>query len=345
MGIRDFIVSLIPDLENGIYMGIFDDLQYENPKYDYLEKYVHIMYKGMWTPAKYEKMIREVDAPHYFNEMVRVDQTAITRCILSIAVVEDRVKNFWTGLWFDVPQTIVSDVGALFGQSETTHRRSYHALAKNLNVDTSLIDTYPVLRDRIKYLNKHIEKDPKIIGKKRVLKKLLLFSSLVEKCSLTSQFYILMSYEKASRGLTTISALQSSTATEENIHYSFGLDLINIIKEEYPQLWEEYLIESVKKNIQDAYDAEIKLVDWFFEEGVPEHLTREEVINFVNYNFYTVEKDLGLGASFDYDRDLFTKKNEWFNIKLSSTEPDFFNSSPGGYSSEKEIIDIQNFKF
>ena len=326
-------------------MGIFDKGNYVEPKYDFLEKYIKIMYKGFWTPAKYEKLIKEVDAPHFFNEMNSVDQEAIRRCILAVATVEDKVKNFWNSLFYDIPQTVVSDIGALFAQSETTHRLSYNSLATNLLVDTSTIENYPVLRDRIEYLNKHVEKDPKIIGKKRILKKIALFTSLVEKGSLFTQFYILMSFEKSSKGLKTISSLQQSTANEENVHYKFGIDVINIIKQEYPQLWEDYLIDLISKNLNVAYNTELRLIDWFFENGVPEHLTKEEVINFLNYNFSIIAKDLELDSQFNYDKKLFEEKNEWFIIKLKSTEPDFFDAPVGGYASEKEVIDIDKFEF
>lgn len=326
-------------------MGIFDKGNYVEPKYDFLEKYIKIMYKGFWTPAKYEKLIKEVDAPHFFNEMSSVDQEAIRRCILAVATVEDKVKNFWNSLFYDIPQTVVSDIGALFAQSETTHRLSYNSLATNLLVDTSTIENYPVLRDRIEYLNKHVEKDPKIIGKKRILKKIALFTSLVEKGSLFTQFYILMSFEKSSKGLKTISSLQQSTANEENVHYKFGIDVINIIKQEYPQLWEDYLIDLISKNLNVAYNTELRLIDWFFENGVPEHLTKEEVINFLNYNFSIIAKDLELDSQFNYDKKLFEEKNEWFIIKLKSTEPDFFDAPVGGYASEKEVIDIDKFEF
>lgn len=326
-------------------MGIFDKGLYIEPKYNFLEKYVNMAYRGFWTPAKYEKLIKEVDAPYFFNKMDNVSQESVKRCILAIATVEDKVKNFWNGLFQYIPQTIVSDIGALYAQMETTHRRSYHALAEALHVDTSNLERFPVLRDRIEYLNKHIEKDPKIIGKKRILKTLTLFTSLVEKGSLFSQFYILMSFEKRSKGLTTISSLQQSTASEETMHYNFGIDLVNIIKEEYPQLWEDYLIDLITKNLEMAYETELKLIDWIFEKGVPDHLTKEEVINFLNFNFNTIAKDLKLDRKFEYDLDLYEEKNEWFMIKLKSSEPDFFNSPAGGYSSEKEEINLDTFEF
>lgn len=325
--------------------GILEEGLYLDPRYSHLDRYVLMAYKGFWTPAKYEKLIKEVDIPQFNNKLGDIDKNCIKKCILAVLIVEDKVKIFWPTIYKDVPHTIVGDCGCSIGQQEVTHRRSYHSLGEQLGISTDDIEKYPVLNDRIKYLNKHLEKDPKITGKRQILKKIVLFSSLVEKGSLFTQFYILMSYDKHKRGLPTISALQQSTAAEENSHYSFGIDLVNIIKSEYPQLWNEYLVELVSKNIQIAYETELKLIDWFFEDGVPEHLTKDEVINFLNYNFNTICKDLGLDISFEYDKDLYIERNEWMTVKLYNTDPDFFNNAVGGYSSEDEEIDLDNFEF
>src|SRR5690349_11668924 len=241
------------EINNNKLMNVFNKNLHIDPKYQHLEKYVHIMYRGIWTPAKYEKLIKEVDVPHFNNILPELDQEIIKKCILAVSIVEDKVKTFWPTVALDLPQTIIGDVGGLFSQSEVTHRRSYHSLAECLNVNLDDINKYQALKGRIEYLGKYIENDPKIIGKKRILKKLVLFTSLVERCSLFTQFYILMSYAYHNRGLKTISALQESTAIEEVTHYNFGIDLINIIKEESPQLWDEYLIELINENIQIAY--------------------------------------------------------------------------------------------
>lgn len=326
--------------------NIFEKTLHIDPEYQHLEKYVHIMYRGFWTPAKYEKGIKEVDAPHFFNVLKELDQEAIKRCILAVSIVEDKIKTYWSTLALDLPQTIIGDVGGLFGQSEITHRRSYHALAEALNVDTDNIQEHKALKGRIEYLAKYVETDPKIIGKKRILKKLVLFTSLVERCSLFTQFYILMSYAYRNRGLKTISALQESTAIEEDVHYSFGIDVINIIKKQFPQLWDEYFVELVTDNIKVAYQSELDLIDWFFEKGVPEHLTKEEVINFLNYNFNVVSKDLGLNLEYEVQDDLFNTKNSWFKAKVfMTTEPDFFDSPVSSYASDDEQIDLDNFEF
>jgi ribonucleoside-diphosphate reductase beta chain len=327
-------------------MSIFERGLHIDPKYQHLEKYVQIMYRGFWTPAKYEKLISEVDVPHFNNVLPSLDQEVIRRCILAVSIVEDKVKTYWSTLSLDIPQTIVGDVGGLFGQSEVTHRRSYHSLAENLNVSLEDVDKYEALKGRVAYLTKYLENDPKIIGKKRILKKLVLFTSLVERCSLFTQFYILMSYAYNNKGLKTISALQESTAIEEVTHYNFGVDVINIIKQEAPQLWDEYLVELITDNIRVAYESELNLIDWFFENGVPSHLTKEEVVNFLNYNFNVVCKDLQIDLHFEVDEVMSREKNAWFKAKVfMTTEPDFFDNAVSGYASEEEDIDIDSFEF
>lgn len=326
--------------------NIFERGEYLNPRYAHLDKYVCVMFKSFWTPAKYEKLIKEQDAPYYFNVMCGIDQEAIKRCILAVALVEDKVKVYWPTLHNDLPQTVIGDIGGVFGMSETVHRRSYHSLLEALKIDPKEIYEHPQTKGRINYLSKHLEEDPKIIGKKRILKKLVLFTSLVERVSLFTQFYILMSFAKANKGLKTLSALQQSTAIEELLHYSCGVDIINIIKDEFPQTWDEYLVDLVEKNIKDAYIAETQLIDWFFEKGVPDHLTKEEVINFLNFNMTQICKDLKLDISFPYDEKIYLEKNIWMIEKITNAgEPDFFDTPAGGYSSEDVEIDVDNFDF
>lgn len=650
--------------------NIFEKGQYLDPKYQHLDKYVLMMYRSFWTPAKYEKLIKEQDVPYYFNEMGEIDQEAIKRCILAVAMVEDKVKIFWPTLYSDFPQTVIGDVGGVFGMSEIAHRRSYHALLENLRIDPNEINHRQETKGRIDYLTKYLEVDPKIIGKKRVLKKLVLFTALIERISLFTQFYILMSYAKRNRGLKIISSLQQSTAQEEcyiagtevftpmgwrdildvregdeiiqwnngvseivkvtNVtqrhfagelikfhktshqcvvtpnhnmvtfssdgrrveelakdlklhcqrfipesfnndlssgeklttlerifvaiqadgskliwknaegvklnrgkgggfnyqitvtkqrkierirmlleasglrfdesisdkgrgkpyhtfkmhietdldlksfdwvdlgkvspswahdfcselihwdgsiencknrkfcyastnkscidkaqclgmlagyrtqiykrvdprkesykncykigfsestgfkrahslkreyipyegmvgcvsvpsgviatrynnetfiggnctHYACGIDIINIIKQESPQLWDDYLVELIEKNIKEAYKAEKKLIKWFFEKGVPSHLSEFEVENFLNHNFNEVCRDLGLSMKYPVCQKTYEEKNKWMMEKITTTcEPDFFDMPSGNYASEEEEIDLDNFEF
>lgn len=327
-------------------MSIFENTEYLNPKYSHFEKYVNIMFKGFWTPAKYEKLIKEQDVPFYFNEMSETSREAVRRCILAVAIVEDKVKSFWNVAFLDFPQTIVSDVSGVFANSEVIHRRAYHSLVENLKINLSEINDHPALAGRLNYLTKHLEKDSRLIGRRHVLKKIVLFTSLVERISLFTQFYILMSFSRKKKQLNTIASLQQSTAKEEIVHYSFGLDLINTIKKEDPKLWNDYLQESVEKNLLAAHKAETELISWIFEKGVPDHLTKEEVSNLLNYNFIQVNKDLDLGLHFEFSQDLYDNKSKWFFEEILNTiEPDFFDNAVGGYSSELQDVSVDDFEF
>jgi len=323
-------------------MSIFVKTKHIDERYQYLIKYALIMWKSFWTPAKYLKNIENLDAPYVLNNMAVVDSLAVKRCVLAISLVEDKVKTFWSYLVSEIPQTIVGEVGSVFSNSEAVHAQSYRGLAESLGLqkDFENIMKYPVMKGRSNYLQKYLQQDPRFRGKKRVLKKLILFTSLVERASLFSQFYILMSFAFRNKGLKTISSLQSSTASEELVHYNFGIELINIIKKENPKLWDDTLERLVKKDIGEAYKNEIKLVDWIFEAGVPDHLTREEVVNFINYNFSIIASDLDLPLKFSFDEKLYEERNSWFMTILKPAEPDFFVVPVGGYSSlEEEILE------
>ncbi len=53
-----------------------------------------------------------------------------------------------------------------------------------------------------------------------------------------------------------------------------------------------------------------------------------------------------LGLSFDFDQDLYNKKSKWFFEEILNTiEPDFFDNAVGGYSSESQDVDLDEFEF
>lgn len=320
-------------------MSIFVKEKHIDPRYAHLKKFGDIMWAGAWTPAKYLKSILKMDVPYILNRMDSVSSTVLKRTILASALVEDKVKTFWSFLVIDIPQTVVGEVGSIFGNSEVVHAQSYRFLMEALNLTNLFesIDSIPCMKGRIEYLSKHLSKTntPK---DRQVLKKLMLFTALVERVSLFSQFYIVMSFNNAKKGLKTLYSLQSVTATEELYHYKFGLTLINIIKSENAELFDQDLKEFIEYNIEKAHRAELSLIDWIFEEGCPTHLSKFEVINFLNKNINQVCEDMGVDKRFEVDEDYYDSHNSWMMQALKPLEPDFFDNPIGGYSSIEEEI-------
>jgi len=197
-------------------MSIFLKEKHVDSRYTYLERFGEIMWKSFWTPAKYKKNIEKIDIPYLEKNMDDISKECVKRTILASSLVEDKVKTFWSFLVVDIPQTVIGEVGAIFGNSEVVHAQSYRFLVEKMGL-TELFEKLsdiPVMKGRIDYLNKHLTKS-NISKEKQVLKKLTLFTALVERISLFSQFYIIMSFDKNSKGLKTLYSLQSSTAREE----------------------------------------------------------------------------------------------------------------------------------
>lgn len=317
---------------------------YLDPRYNHFEHFVQKIYKGFWTPAKYERGVRE-DVKYVKAEMSNVDRSFISKSALCVAMIEDKVKMGWGIIGKRIPQTIVSDCTQLISMQEVTHRRSYFSLNNEMGISPEDALKYDVLRDRLKYLNKHLEKDHNINGHRELLKDIILFSALVEKCGLMNYFYFIMSYANANKGLKTMFDLQRSTAVEEELHYEFGLTLVKQIKEDYPDLWNNYLREYIGKQIATAHQTEMRIVDWLLEDGTPDHITKEEMINFINYNFNQVCKDFELDNIIEYDEGMYREKSSWMKVAMYNSEPDFFSNKAGGYSFEEEFIDLDNFEY
>lgn len=332
---------------------IFDGSKYENPKYDTLIPFRDILYKAIWTPFKYKDGIKRKDVPFIENRASEVDRNNIKKCIIAVAVVEDKVKKFWGRLDDDLPQTIISDIAGVFGQSETTHRISYNALNKQLKIDVDKeIEKNKILKDRVNYLQKYLKPVSGLNKETAMLRKLILFTALVERASLFTQFYILMSYSKHNKGLKTMSALQKSTAIEEDVHYSTGLAISNIIKSEFPEAFTKEMLNEIREAVRFSYQVELSMIkDFFYEGGRPDHIEEGEVENVLSYNFRRISKDFKLEIEDEFPLD--TKKLEerslWFTEETkSSVNPDFFDTAVGGYSMIKTEINVDendNFQY
>ena len=61
----------------------------------------------------------------------------------------------------------------------------------------------------------------------------------VENVSLFSQFLIMMAFNKHKNVLKGISNAVEATSKEEDIHARFGFELVNIIREENPDLFDK----------------------------------------------------------------------------------------------------------
>ena len=247
-------------------MGIFDKriniLPYQYPE---LLAYKDAIRHSYWLESEYNFT---TDINDYRVKISDVEREVIKKTMLAIAQIEVNVKTFWADMYKRMPICEIGDVGMTFAESEIRHKDAYAKLLTILGLQEEFehVIEVPAIKDRINYLTKYLDgtrsKDDKMYTKS-----VLLFSLFIEHVSLFSQFLIMMSFNKEKNLFKGISNVVEATSKEEDVHGNFGVEIINIIKKEYSEWFDDEFDEMIYSACEKAYKAECKVLDWIFDKG------------------------------------------------------------------------------
>lgn len=306
---------------------------YEYPE---LEKYKEAIMHSYWLFSEFNY---SSDVQDYKVSVQPHERTAIKNAMLAISQIEVEVKSFWGDLYKHLPKPEFANVGASFSESEVRHSDAYANLLEllGLNGEFEKINEIPALIHRVKYLKKH--NSYVATGEKRdYMIAILLFSAFIENVSLFSQFLIIMSFNKHKNMFNGMSNAIEATSKEENLHYLFGIDLVNTIKEEHPEWFDEEMINSFRTIAQEAYDSEMELLDWIFEDGELDFLPKNTVDHFLRGRFNNAFVAIGLGPIFEVDESEIIK-TDWFDEEVVTTKHvDFFHKRSVNYTKRSKSV-------
>ena len=267
------------------------------------------------------------------------EREVIKRAMVALAQIEVNVKTFWADMYNRMPITEVGDVGMTFAESEVRHKDAYARLIRILGLEDEFqhVIEIPAIKDRIAYLSKYLDgtrsKDDKMYTKS-----ILLFSLFIEHVSLFSQFLIMMSFNKEKNLFKGISNVVEATSKEEEIHGNFGSEIINIIKKENPEWFDEEFERLIYSACKKAYTAEVKILDWIFEHGELEFLSKKTIEQFIQNRFNNSLQRIGMQPVFQVDFSE-VEKTLWFDIEITSTkEGDFFYKKQIDYNKKGKSI-------
>ena len=267
------------------------------------------------------------------------ERDVIKKTMLAIAQIEVNVKTFWADMYKRMPITEIGDVGMTFAESEVRHKDAYARLLRILGLEKefqSVVDV-PAIAGRLKYLKKYLD-GTRSKDNKMYTKSVLLFSLFIEHVSLFSQFLIMMSFNKEKNVFKGISNVVEATSKEEEIHGNFGAEIINIIKKENPEWFDEEFEELIYSACKKAYTAECGILDWIFEKGELKFLSKETIQNFIKNRFNNSLEKIGMKSIFEVDSELL-KSTEWFDIEILGTkEGDFFYKKSVDYNKKSKSI-------
>lgn len=283
------------------------------------------------------------DVQDFHVNVTESEREAIRRTMLAIAQIEVAVKSFWGDVGKHLPKPEIAAVGTTFAESEVRHCDAYAHLIEILGFNEefeSLLEV-PVLRDRYAYLSETAamgrSSDPR-----EYTKAMILFSLLIEHVSLFSQFLIMMSFNKYKNVFKGISNAVEATSKEENIHGMFGIDIVNIIRRENPEWFDESTNKMIENFCRDAYEAEEAVVDWIFEKGELEFLPKSTIKEFIKNRINRSIKAAGFSPVFDVD-DSLLEDTEWFDNEVIATKHvDFFDKRSINYNKKSKPVTAED---
>ena len=263
-------------MNKNIFMPRTNILPYEYPQ---LLAYKDAIRHSYWIDTEFNFT---EDIQDFKVNITNQERDVIKKTMLAIAQIEVNVKTFWGDLYKRMPITEIGDVGFTFAESEVRHKDAYARLIRILGLEDEFksVVEIPAIAGRIKYLKKYLD-GSRSRDNKMYTKSVLLFSLFIEHVSLFSQFLIMMSFNKDRSILKGISNVVEATSKEEDIHGNFGAEIINIIRKENPEWFDEEFHNLIHSACKKAYIAECDILDWIFETGELSFLPKEVIKNFI----------------------------------------------------------------
>jgi ribonucleoside-diphosphate reductase beta chain len=156
----------------------------------------------------------------------------------------------------------------------------------------------------------------------------------IENVSLFSQFYLLLKLNKDHKWLKGTANAIFATSTEETLHAKFGFDLVNTIKREHPEWWNEGVKKEVLTLAVEAVNAEYAIIAWIASTDKELYT---ELCHFIEYRMAKGLEEIGI----DYNQVGHDYDFSWFDLLVSGTHAtDFFAAKSVGYSKGLQSFDV-----
>jgi ribonucleoside-diphosphate reductase beta chain len=318
-------------------MTIFDEQIARKPtRYPWAQEYIDAMWSGHWTPNEFTFTS---DLQQYKTEMTPEEQVIIKNALSAIGQIEISVKKFWTKLGDNLPHPALSDLGITMGNIEVIHNNAYEKLLDVLQLQDVFEENLKldIIQGRVKYLRKYLDKHYKD-SRKQYIYSLILFTLYVENVSLFSQFYIINWFNRY-KGLLKDTAQQVAyTAKEETLHALAGVKIVNTIREELPELFDDELEARILHEAAESYKAECKIIDWMIGDYSDEKISAEILKEYVKNRLNSSLEMIGFKKIFEVDNDIIELTMWMDEDVMGSTMTDFFHKRPVEYAKKTQSI-------
>jgi ribonucleoside-diphosphate reductase beta chain len=308
--------------------------------YPWTDQFIEAMHNGFWTDKEFSF---KSDIQQFKVELTDQEREIIVRTLSAIGQIEVAVKTFWAKLGENLPHPSLCDLGYVMANVEVIHNNAYERLLQILGLEDIFEENLKLewIQGRVKYLRKYTHKFYKD-SKKQYLYALILFTLFVENVSLFSQFYIINWFARNKNVLKDTDQQVKYTRNEENIHALIGIKIINTIREEHPELFDDELKERILHEAEEALKAESQIVDWMVNGYEETGLNSNLLKGFIKNRIISSLDQIGFKAQFEVDNDAL-EATMWFEEELMGNNmADFFHTRPTEYSKKNQSFDEED---
>ena len=263
----------------------------------------------------------------------------VVRALSAIGQIEVAVKTFWANIGDKMPHPSIRDLGYAMANSEVIHNLAYEKLLDVLHLTHVFEENMneKVIKGRVDYLRKYLKKTYKD-DKKQYIYSIMLFTLFVENVSLFSQFYIIMHFNRNRSVLKDCAQQVQYTRNEEMLHAQVGIQLINTMREEYPEYFDAELEARVQEECIESLKAESKVIDWIMSEYSVPGLNADILKSFISKRMADSIEAIGFDKSKIYYNQHHIDETYWFDEELlGANMTDFFQKRPVEYAKGKGI--------
>ncbi|EHQ44178.1 ribonucleotide-diphosphate reductase subunit beta [Myroides odoratus] len=312
-------------------MSIFDKrVSYKSFEYPGVYQFTDAINKSFWVQSEVDFT---ADTQDFHSHLTTDEKLAIKNSLLAIAQIEVAIKTFWGNLYLHFPKPEFNGLGTTFAECEFRHSEAYSRLLDVLgyNDEFDALLEIPVIKERIEYLSKVLENANHTDRKKYVVS-LILFSLLIENVSLFSQFAIILSFTRFKGLMKNISNIIAWTSVDEQVHANAGIYIINIVRKEFPDFFDQELIDHIHEVVHHSIDIESKILDWIFDAKVIETVKKEDLLNFMKFRVDESMLKIGLDKVYHVTAEEYAPM-KWFEEEVfANTLDDFFAKRPVDYT-------------
>ena len=317
---------------------IFDEQISRKPDhYPFANEMIDAMWAGHWTPNEFTFTS---DLQNYKVDFNDKEREVIKNALSAIGQIEVAVKTYWARLGNTLRHPSLSDLGIVMAQIEVIHGRAYERLLDVLELQDTFQENLKldIIRGRVNYLRKYLDKNY-TDDKKQFVYSLILFTLFVENVSLFSQFYVVLWFNRFRNSLKDAAQQIDYTKREELLHAQAGTKLIQIIRSEYPYLFDDELEARIVQEAQEAFKAESKIVDWMLGDYTGENLNKAVLKEYIKGRINESLVGIGFKTPFVLN-EVLIEQTRWMDEDVLGTNmTDFFHKRPTDYAKSHTSFD------